>query len=232
MSEEKRWLSKSQINTYIQCPYKWKLIYIDKKKTKGSLAMTKGIKIHKQIEEFYSNIKSIVPCGNLTEIKMKSNDSISLIPNFKKFEERRYKSQNDYEKYFKPMFQELKLKDDNLKLRGFVDAVYVNPKDDGLIVIDWKSGKFRPNNFSKYRFELAVYSELLRLDKNLTASYWGIYFVDADKLFFEKVKPISIKAMYKTVDRVREGIKNKDYKCKSSILCRWCDFSRECPEWK
>jgi len=225
-----RWLSKSQMNTYLQCPYKWKLQYIDRRKTEGSSAMFRGIKIHSNIENFYKNIeikdKKIIPKKDLGELGQ-----------FQKLQERRIQSCTNEKgelnlKYFNPIAQELKLANEKLKLRGFIDAVFRHPKDDGIIIIDWKSGKYRPNNFSSYRFELAVYSELYRLKTGETPKYWGIYFVDADKLFFEEVKSISIKAMYNTVAKVRAGIESEDYKCKPGFLCRWCDFQGECPEWK
>jgi len=213
---EKRMLSKSQMNTFLQCPMKWKYQYIDGRKTKGSPAMWRGINIHKQIENYYKT----------------PNADTSLIPNFLKFEERRLENCPDIKKYGKPIAQELHVQDDNIKIRGFIDAVYINPKDNGVIIIDWKSGKYRPNNFSDYRFELAVYAELYRLQTGVTPKYWGIYFVDADKLFFEKVKAVSIKAMYNKVEKIRAGIEAKDYQCKPGILCKWCDFSSECDAWK
>ena len=42
------------------------------------------------------------------------------------------------------------------------------------------------------------------------------------KLFFEKVKPVSIKAMYKNVEKAREGMESGEYPCKPGILCKWC----------
>ncbi len=225
-----RWLSKSQIGTFLQCPMKWKFQYIDKRKSKPSAAMARGIKVHSNIESFYKNVKvkdkQIIPTKPLGELGQ-----------FQKFEQKRIQSCVDENgkfdlKYFKPIHQELYLQDEELMLRGYVDAVYIHPKDKGIIVIDWKTGKFRPYNLSKYRFELAVYTELLKKTKNISAKYWGIYFVDADKLFFEKVKSTSIKAMYKTVLKVRKEIDAGDYKCKPGVLCKWCDFNSECDAWK
>ena len=230
MESSMRWLSKSQMNTYLQCPMKWKYQYIDKLKSKGSPAMWRGIKVHSNIEKFYKNVdvinKQIIPKGDLGELGQ-----------FQKFQERRIQSCVDENgevnlKYFAPLEQELKVADEGLHLRGFIDAVYINPKDDGHIIIDWETGKYRPENFSGYRFELAVYAELYRLQTGITPMYWGIYFVDADKLFFEPVKAVSIKAMYKKVQKVRDGIDAEDYTCKSGFLCKWCDFNKECPEWK
>ena len=225
-----RWLSKSQIGTFQQCPYKWKLIYLDKRKSKPSFAMSRGVQVHSNIESFYKNVE-------VKDMKIIPKKELGELGQFQKFEQKRIQScvnkKGEFDlKYFKPMFQELYLENKELMLRGYVDAVYINPEDDGIIVIDYKTGKYRPNDLSKYRFELAVYTELLRLEKNITAKYWGILFVDADKLFFEKVKSVSIKAMHKNVEKVRKEIEAGDYKCKPGILCRWCEFNGECNAWK
>ncbi len=227
---KRRWLSKSQINTFQQCPYKWKLLYIDKRKSEPNPAMARGIQVHSNIESFYKNVD--VKAG-----KIVSKKPLGELGQFQKFEQKRIQSCVDEKgkfnlKYFKPLFQELMISDPKLMLRGVVDAIYVHPKDKGIIIIDWKTGKYRPNFLSKYRFELAVYKELLERKMHMNAKYWGIYFVDADKLFFEEVKSISIKAMYKTVEKVRAEIKAGDYKCKPGILCNWCEFSGECEAWK
>jgi len=227
--DEKRWLSKSSINTFTQCPYKWKLIYIDKLKSKPAPAMLRGSKIHSNIEHYYNNVE-------IVDNKIVVKHELGELGMFPKFVERRIENSIDENgnvdlKYFKPLCQELKVSNEDMKVRGFIDAVFINPKDQGLIIIDWKTGKYRPENFSGYRFELAVYSELYRLQTGVTPKYWGIYFVDHDKLFFEEVKEVSIKAMYKKVDRVRDQIASGDFKCKPSILCKWCDFSDKCPEW-
>lgn len=225
IEENKRWLSKSQISVYRQCPYKWFLLYIEKIKTKTSPAMLRGVEIHSNIENFYKNI-------DVVKGEIVPKESLGELGQFMNFAEKRLANCPDIDKYFKPKFQELKIMNDELKLQGYIDAIFVNPKDDGIIIVDWKTGKYRPESFSSYRFELAVYAELYRLEKGITPKYWCIYFVDADKLFFEEVKSISIKAMYKAIDKVREGIEIKNYKPKPGVLCPWCPFSEICEEWR
>ncbi len=232
--KNKRWLSKSQINTFVQCPYRWKLQYLEQIKQRPSEAMSRGSKIHSEIEGFYKNID----VNKDLNIKAKKEISPEL-QKFLAFEQRRIQSCKNKDgvfdmKYFNPVAQELGVGDKKLMLRGFVDAVYINPEDDGLIIIDWKTGKYRPDNMSDYRFELAMYKELLEKSGKVKGDvkYWGIYFTDADKLFFEKVSDRSIKAMYKKVDRAREGMESGNYPCKAGILCRWCGYNDICEEWK
>lgn len=193
--------------------------------------MTRGIRIHKDIEDFYNHV-SIVD-GELVEY----TGGIPELDKFVKFEQDRIKSCVDKDgnfdlKYFNPVEQEARVSDEKLHLRGFIDAVYINPEDGKLIVIDWKTGKYRPDAYSSYRFELAMYKELYEKKTGKEVGYWGIYFVDAGKLFFEKVKPVSIKAMYKNVEKAREGMEGDNFPCKEGILCNWCDYKDKCEAWQ
>ena len=213
----KRILSKSQANLFLQCPYKWKKCYIDKIKSEPSYPMLRGIRIHKKIENFYGKNKS--------DFELKK---------FNIFETKRLQQLKDLgktdTKYMKPIFQELKMQDEELGLKGIVDAVFINPVDDELIVIDWKSGKYCPEKFDEYRFELAVYVELLKASGNADKiKYWGICFVDQDELFFEEVDEKYIKKMYQIMDEVREGIEKGEYPAKKNCWCMYCQFKKECP---
>ena len=214
----KKLLSKSQANLFLQCPYKWKKQYIDNIRSKPSIYQTRGIAIHKKVEKFYKNMK---PDADLK--------------NFIKFELRRIKDmikEGKFDKkYFLPLFQELKMQNVDLGLKGICDAVFINPEDDGLIVVDWKTGKYYPKKFDEYRFELAVYAELLKHSGKIDEEpkYWAIYFLDQDKLFFEKIDKKYIDKMYKTMEEVREGIASKNYQPKKNEWCYFCNFKRNCP---
>ena len=214
-------LSKSQVNTFLDCPYKWKKFYIDEIKSKPSPAQARGSAIHKKIEKFYKNPKP--------------DDDLK---NFIAFELRRVKDmlkENNFDKkYFYPIFQELKMQNEEIGLKGICDAVFINPGDDKLIIIDWKSGKYYPDKFDDYRFELAVYSELLKHSGKIDEEpfYWGIYFTDADKLFFEKIDKKYIDKMYETMDEVRKGIEEGIYEPKKNTWCWNCQFRKSCGVFK
>lgn len=211
-------LNKSQANLFLQCPYKWKKIYVDEIRSEPSPAQIRGTRIHKKVEEFYQNPKADI------EIK-----------HFIKFELRRIKdmikAKKFNKKYFYPIFQELTLYNEKIGLKGTCDAVYINPEDDKLIIIDWKSGKYYPNKFDDYRFELAVYSELVKHSGKIDEepAYWGIYFIDQDKLFFEKIDKKYIDKMYETMNQVRKEIDSGEYPPKKNQWCYFCQFKNECP---
>ncbi len=214
----KKMLSKSQANTFLQCPYQWKKVYIDNIRSKPSLAQTRGSAIHAKIEKFYKNPKPDIDLKNFIPFELRRLKEMIKEDKFDK-------------KYFFPIFQELKMQNEEIGLKGICDAVYINPKDDKLIIIDWKTGKYHPDKFDDYRFELAVYAELLKHSGKVDEEpgYWGIYFTDADKLFFEKINKKYIKKMYETIETIRQEMKEGLYPPKKNQWCWFCQFKRECP---
>ena len=219
---EKRMLSKSQIQLYLQCPLKWRFIYINKIPSIPSPQQTRGLDIHSQIENFYKNV-------SIVDKKIEVKNNIKIHNNFLKFEEKRLSECSDL-KYFFPLHQELKIMNNEIMLRGIIDAVYLNSKDDKIIIIDWKSGKFHKYAINDYRFELSLYAYLFN-NSNLTkekVKYIGMYFVDEDKLFFEEVKQKYIDKMLKTVDEVRKEIEKGTYLPKKNFYCDYCEFQDKC----
>ena len=228
----KKLLSKSQVNTFLGCPLKWKFQYIDKLRSPPSPAMQRGINIHTKLEHAYKNMKLVKKEGTIPTIEMAPDADLDK---FISMEKRRILGCVDKDgkfdmKYFKPLFQELKLSSDEMGMRGIVDAVYIHPADDGVIVLDWKSGKYYGNKLDDYRFELAVYAELLKITgKADNVKYWAIYFSDQDKLFFEKIDKEYIRRMYGTIERVRAQMESGNYPPNKTWKCRWCDFKSKCP---
>ncbi len=232
----KKLLSKSSVNLYLQCPFKWKCVYIDKIQLAPNEYQERGTNIHEKIENFYKDIRIIEAISNETNKKewILDKKSDKDLDNFIRMENKRLNDCIDEDgkinlKYFKPIFQELKLQDEKLGLKGIIDAVYINPSDDGAIVIDWKTGKFDENKLDDYRFELAVYAELLRAsNKTDNIKYWGIYFSDADRLFFEQIDLKYIINMYNIVNKVKQEIEKEHFQPRSNKYCYNCQFKEKC----
>lgn len=230
----KRLLSKSQVNQFLQCPLKWKYLYIDLIPSVSSVYQKRGINIHSKIENLYKRIKLIKEKDSkIPSIEIEEDEDLV---NFINFERERIKSCVDKEgnfdlKYFKPLHQELKLQNEKLGLKGIIDTVYIHPKDDGIIILDWKTGKYYGNKLDDYRFELAVYTELLRAEGKLdNIKYWGIYFTDADKLFFEKIELKYIVKMYNIINEVRKEMESGNYPARKNEWCWCCQFKDKCKE--
>lgn len=220
-------LSKSSINLYLQCPYKWKCIYLDGIKSLPSPAQQRGIDIHSKIENFYKNIKVT---GEKFLIKNDDEDLKKFIDNENNRIIEIIKQNKSLKTYFKPIFQELKLQNDKIGLKGIIDAVFINPDDDKLIVIDWKTGNFNKKDLDKYRLELVVYKLLLEHSDitDVEVGYWGIYFTDKNKLFFEPVSQEAENETLNKISEVRRNIEMKSFHPKKNFFCKWCQFKDKC----
>ena len=115
----------------------------------------------------------------------------------------------------------LKITDYATKLRGIIDAVYRNSKDDGIIVIDWKTGLYRPWKIDDYRFELAIYKKLYEGIYKEEVKYWGIFFTDPGKLFFEEASATVMSNAMNIVEQVRAEMEAGNYKCKCGKCEKW-----------
>ena len=214
-------LNKSQVNTFLQCPFKWKKVYVDNIRSIPSKAQKRGSEIHKKIENFYKEPKADIDLKHFINFELRRVKDMIKEGKFDR-------------KYFYPLFQELKMYNKEIGLKGTCDAVYINPGDDKLIIIDWKTGQYHPEKFDDYRFELAVYAELVKHSGkvNEEPAYWGIYFSDQDKLFFEKIDKKYIDEMYETMDKVRKEMEEGNYKPKKNQWCYFCQFKNKCSEMK
>ena len=214
-------LNKSQVNTYLDCPLKWHKIYVEGIKSKPSLAQKRGINIHKKIENFYREPKADIDLKHFIKFELtRVRDMIKA----KKFDR----------KYFYPLFQELTLYNEEIGLKGTCDAIFINPKDDGLIMIDWKTGKHYGKGLDNYKLELCVYAELVnhsgKTDEKV--KYIGIYFTDLNELYFEEIKQEDIDKMYEIVNEVREEMERGNFEPTENEWCFNCQFKRECPLFK
>ena len=217
-------LSKSQINNYESCPQKWKLDKIDKIPQPPSPILERGKEVHAVLEHFYEGAETVTEAvHNMLDnpLARKHNKEIK---NFIEFNKR---LSSDGETLLHPVMIEEYLKDKELNISGFVDAVYVNERDETL-VLDYKTGKLRP--LSHHRFELALYARMVELNKGVVPTHWGIYFVDHDVLKTERVKEDEVyKAMAK-VHEVRSKINAKEFPRRPKYPCTWCPYYKtHCP---
>jgi len=225
---EKRWLSKSQINSFIRCPYGWKLQYIDKIESIQNVFMTRGKNIHSHIEEFYKKVK-------IENDKIVQPQTLPKSLNkFVQFEKKRLDSCKNKEgkidiKYFKPLFQELYLQDEKLMLRGYLDSVYINPTDDKLIIIDYKTGH-TSTDIDSYRLELSIYKRLLENSGKVKEEikYWGILFIDSGILLFEEVNEKFVEDTFKLIEDIRIRMDSGEYLKNCGGWCKWCGLKGVC----
>lgn len=235
-------LSKSKLGTYKDCPLKFKFIYLDNipEEEGNKYWANLGKDIHTAIEEFYE--KDVKVVGNIVEINEDKYNNESNIGkhmrNFIKFKKKlldNIKDKNFDVKYFFPVMQEVDVYAKDMPIHGLADAVYKNPDDDGLILVDWKSGKIKPD--IDIRKELAFYKLVLDnsdyFDKPI--KYWCMYFTKEDYLFFEEINDEICKEVLKEINDLL-AILNEKHISEHMIPhqgdhCRYCGYKKQCEEY-
>ena len=137
--------------------------------------------------------------------------------------------EKDSLQYFKPIAVEKKYSDEDLDFVGVIDAVF--KLDDKILIVDWKSSHYKDGKESNYRFELSVYKHLWdKFNPDLPATHWGIGFSGNNVFWVEEVKNVSMQAMYKKIERVRQNIIDEKFDKKDRAPCQWCGYFEHCWE--
>lgn len=208
-------ISKSKISTYESCPHNYENCYVKKLPMPITpFAMSRGVDIHNILEQFTKeDFVSIDEA--FAQLSGKYPDNKEPIRNFSEFMKRITPVKG---KVLKPIMTEEKLYDPKLDIVGVVDAVY--PSGDKKIVLDYKSGNV--NEMKKYRFELAIYAYLVENIKGIKLDYWGIYFVDHDKLISEKIDRDFINTALLKVQTIVTKIKMGEFPKAPKYPCKGC----------
>ena len=229
-------LSKSKINTFIECPRKFKYRYIDEITEEANEYMLLGSEVHEIAEEIAIEL-------------MEGNDIDDVFLNLQ-YDEELEDHIKGLEKFFHDIYSndyeifsvEEYIVDEESNLNGIVDIVIKN-KNDELIIFDYKTGK--PRDIGKYKLELCVYKVLLESKyPELNVVSAGIYFTssaayrianfgsvgmdyfksqsngDIDDGDFDYVDAV--------VDNLYETMGRNYYIRKKGFLCKYCFYKDKC----
>jgi len=233
-------ISPSLVLTYKQCPRRVKF-YLNGEKTEEQYHLTLGRKFHNDVDIFFDKVdvdKLIKFDNNLNEINTYLRSLLpfgteydNLLDSFATLEAKRWCSFKD-KSYYLPILRERKIVNKKLKISGIVDRV--DKLENGeYVVIDYKTGKFHSFAVSSLRFQLSVYATLIDKSNILEKpiKYICGYFpreMPPNNIFFEQKKPQTVKAMWKKIDKTREGIENKMFDKNIGFLCDYCPYCKIC----
>lgn len=229
-------LSKSKINTFIECPRKFKYRYIDEISEEPNKYMAFGTAVHEIAEDIGNSLidgKNIDEAFSSIEYDAEMEDHILGL---KKFFNDVYS--NGYEVFSVEEF----IVDEENNLNGIVDIVIRNAKNE-LIIFDYKTES--PGDIGKYKLELCVYKMLLESKyPNLNVISAGIYFTgsktyrianfgDIDKDYFSSQSKDGIgdkdfDYVDKVADNLYETIDRNYYKKNKRFLCKYCYYKDMC----
>ena len=154
--------------------------------------------------------------------------------------------------HFLPVANEVKLSpratfhvDDRevkVQLVGIIDRIF-SEGENGLALMELKTGKWHPRKLSAMRMEMAYYKMLSELstepelkaaglnDKMVT--HWGWRYSAADRLDYEPVKRVSERAMQTSLNKLLRMYVDQEFPVtKDDFKCSYCDYMDLCPKFK
>jgi RecB family exonuclease len=202
--------SYSRYTTYEACPFKAKLLYIDKFKEPGSQAMDKGIAVHSEIERYLKLATEPVP-----------QSAIKLCADYEELKARKPYVELEvcFDKDWNPVDWFAK----NAWVRIKIDALV--KEDDYCYIVDHKTGKVRDS----YDPQLELYALTgLLMFPNVNTVDTSLYFVDAGRKLdgqrYVRADLDLLKA--KWTDRVNGMLTDTIFEATPNQWCKYCAFRK------
>lgn len=222
-------ITKSQLNTYEYCPYRFFREYILKIKYPPNASMSSGTKLHDYFEWFFKHWAEVEPDKwDLLipdEFTPKEKEMCSV---FHKGEKARLDGLKSLglESEFTPPYTEFHVKVDPLDLHGYLDRVdYWKKESNEFVIVEYKTGF--GHNIQKLKHELAFYKYIFEEAKLGTVPYYLV--INPNRRVREYVKASSrgVSAVKKRIEILRKAIADNNFPKQCSPekkkYCRHCD---------
>lgn len=216
--------SVSRLETYKQCPAKFKFNYIDKiPQVQDTYFLEKGSVIHEAIAELLKGNE----LGKDILFKLDNED---LREGFKQV-----KRAVEYAKKYQIVGAEIKFNvdsnfkilkdffDENGMLRGVIDCLAKD--EDGIVIIDWKTGYTEPN-----RFQILSYAFIVWKIFNVAISK-VVYYMTAtgEEIEFRVEESDLIWAEKNITELIKAVEADTTFKATPNKYCRYCPYIVRCP---
>lgn len=211
--------SHSSLDTYVQCPFKYAELKVFKRVVDTqSSAGAYGEQMHKAIELRVANGTPLPP--NFAHYE-RIAAAVAAIPGEHHAELKLGVTEDlepcDFWDKAQGWF------------RGIIDLLIV--RDEHAIIIDWKTGKYRPGSAQPERCALLTFAHYPQVQ---TVSSRFIYFKDAHSSKEEFVRSDMdhlARAARATAHDIQTSIETDNWPKRPSGLCGWCPV-KHCPNWR
>lgn len=246
--------SYSKITAYQQCPYKYKLLYIDRIKTKKSKYLSFGLTVSDIVEEIYKNpdkYKSIetldipricsafwIPNQLKDDYALSSDSSYAFLGYSSEQEETDWYSklviliQTYINRYpIQPVFaveDKFILDLGELEISGRIDWIEFDNEVRGINIVDNKSGKNMVTNL-KDDIQLNLY-KLAVLNKypSVRLAKVGLYYLLYDKKIMVDNKILETQKVIDIIYKEHNNIINGTFPKIVTKLCPYCEVKHAC----
>lgn len=237
ISDEKINLSFSSIESYLECPFKYNLIYDIIFKTSQKKVQSDGIFVHDAFE-IINNSNRINGKYIGDEKAKRIIESLFINYNFNEDDENKLgRFTSDILYYynnidFKVLDAEYKfnIKSENYALNGVIDLIYEHNGKIGIL--DYKNTEYNPKHYEKYKRQLYIYLMALQEKnqkyENLKIDELLVYAVKSRRFVEIPVDSNELIKYKNELDFVSLGVLNKKYDKKVSENCRNCPYKKIC----
>jgi len=246
--------SHSKLETFKQCPLKYKFKYIDKIKIeKKSIEGFLGAKVHETLEWLYNQIKKqkIPTIDEMIIHYAKSwkndfNPEIYFVVKkeftIKDYFEKGIKFLLDYyqtnhpfndntiatEKWISILLDEK----EDYKIRGIIDRLVYNPITNYYEIHDYKTANNLPTlERIETDKQLPLYSIAIKNDFNTEKIQliWH-YLAHNKKIYSKRTNEQLIQLKKQTVELIKKIENTNIFPYNKSILCKWCEYQNICQQ--
>ena len=207
--------SKSSVKSLLECPKRFKLEYIERKKSKPSPSAIKGTRIHNLLEKV--NKKEIC----MTEVPA---SYVPHIQNYIKFLREHKLQLPQYSEY-----KDIAVDIQGIHFKGILDALFI--QDGKGVLIDYKTGHIK-DTMNSVRFELQLYSALAEHSiPNLEVVRYGVLYT-ADGTFYSEVNDHKYEEIRMTINKVKQILEKKKMDAVTGEQCFRCFLRGFCDNYK
>jgi len=206
--------SYSALSTFDGCPRRYYYSYIKRIRGDKGVALIRGSKLHKDLEEASSD-------KTIDEMKDHLFDRNPILFPVAEWLEEQGMTQ--------PEAVELKLRNETYNFSGVIDRI--DFYKDGRILLDWKSGKDR--GIEAHLKQLALYHWLYETEEKKEIDYWGVYYLDHHTYYIVTADVLLVKEAVEWVENrikdIKEAVEHdQEFRECRSWQCKWCEFRHLC----
>lgn len=238
------YITYSNLQMFDICPLHYKAKVIYKIPSPPTGVQSFGISLHKTLQIFYKKIQDGEKTDELTLQKILTEEWEREGYENKKHEEERFKEAKKilseyYKKGFNPKIIPLALEyefrfllKNGVKVFGKIDRI--DPKKDGIEIIDYKTGEDNPKAKAAHELQLAIYAlaatkvkdKILNQDpEKITLTLNFLNGQTKKSMTFNKTDLEKLET--ELIDKIKE-IEKSEFKCSGSVLCINCEYRMLC----
>ena len=244
-----RSFSYSSASVYKQCPRRWKYKYIDKFPDPTGEAALVGTFAHDVLEQLCKEEPALRTEQKAKEIARNNWSEFAERKDFKNLEldqeskhNFRWKAWDAIKGLWKlenPSQVEIEATEQRLSTSllgvpffGIVDRI--DRDEDGLVVVDYKTGKVRHENLDQVLLYSAAVSEKTgEQPSKARLMYLGNREIDPQIVETDVSEDLMTKAitdLSDTWNKLKNNLDSEEFETATGPLCGWCSFIENCPD--